>query len=120
MKALSVRQPWASLIAAGTKMIEVRSRRTSHRGPLLICASRFGDPADGRPRGVSLCIVDVIDCRPLRPDEDRSAACFLGTDRQWAWVLANPRQVDQVPVRGQLGLFEVETQTMPLVARDCS
>lgn len=39
MKGLSVRQPWASLIAAGHKDVENRSRRTLHRGVIAIHAS---------------------------------------------------------------------------------
>lgn len=39
MKALTVRQPWASLIAAGVKSIETRSWSTAHRGPLAIHAA---------------------------------------------------------------------------------
>ena len=42
MKALSVKQPWASLIASGKKSLEIRTWRTDHRGPLLIVASRTG------------------------------------------------------------------------------
>ena len=40
MKALTIRQPWASLIAAGVKTIETRSWRTSYRGPLAIHAGK--------------------------------------------------------------------------------
>jgi hypothetical protein len=39
MKALSVMQPWATLIALGAKRIETRSWSTSYRGPLAIHAS---------------------------------------------------------------------------------
>ena len=42
MRALSVRAPWAGLIATGTKTLEVRSRRTHYRGELLICESGGG------------------------------------------------------------------------------
>lgn len=38
MKALTIRQPWASLIAAGVKTIETRSWSTRYRGPLAIHA----------------------------------------------------------------------------------
>lgn len=38
MKALSVKQPWAALIASGEKPYEVRTWRTDYRGPLVICA----------------------------------------------------------------------------------
>lgn len=38
MKALTIRQPWASLIALGVKTIETRSWRTNYRGPIAIHA----------------------------------------------------------------------------------
>jgi hypothetical protein len=40
MKALSVKQPWAELIASGIKTIETRIWHTHFRGPLLICSSK--------------------------------------------------------------------------------
>lgn len=40
VKALSIHQPWASLIAMGLKHFETRSWTTNYRGPLLICASK--------------------------------------------------------------------------------
>lgn len=39
MQALTVKQPWASLVAYGEKTIEYRSWATDYRGPLLICAA---------------------------------------------------------------------------------
>jgi hypothetical protein len=38
MKALSLTQPWASLVVAGAKKLETRSWPTYYRGPLLIHA----------------------------------------------------------------------------------
>jgi hypothetical protein len=40
MKALSLTQPWASLVAIGAKRIETRSWGTRYRGPLAIHASK--------------------------------------------------------------------------------
>lgn len=40
MKALTIKQPWASLIAWGEKKIETRSWKTSYRGPILIHAGK--------------------------------------------------------------------------------
>lgn len=40
MKALSLTQPWAILIAIGAKRIETRSWGTAYRGPLAIHASK--------------------------------------------------------------------------------
>jgi activating signal cointegrator 1 len=39
MKALTLTQPWATLIAIGAKHIETRSWATSYRGPLAIHAA---------------------------------------------------------------------------------
>lgn len=46
MKALSIRQPWASLICRGTKDVENRTWKTKYRGKLLIHASSYKCPKD--------------------------------------------------------------------------
>lgn len=43
MKAISIWQPWASLIAAGAKRWETRSWATRYRGPIAIHAARHWD-----------------------------------------------------------------------------
>lgn len=40
MKAITLTQPWASLVAFGEKTIETRSWSTNHRGPLAIHAAQ--------------------------------------------------------------------------------
>lgn len=50
MKALSLTQPWATLVVTGAKRIETRGWETFYNGPLLIHASK-GFPADA----VALC-----------------------------------------------------------------
>lgn len=47
MMALTITQPWASLIAVGAKRIETRSWPTKHRGPLAIHAAK-SLPAEAR------------------------------------------------------------------------
>lgn len=116
MKTLAIRQPWATLIAEGTKTIEVRTWRTVYRGPLLIVAS--GEPyhlldVDRNsltlPTQCQVCTVDLIDCRPLTPG-DFAAACVPDSDPDaapgyFAWELANPRHVAPVPHLGKLSLY---------------
>jgi hypothetical protein len=41
MKALTLYQPWATLVAIGAKRIETRSWSTSYRGPLAIHAGKI-------------------------------------------------------------------------------
>lgn len=40
MKALTLTQPWATLVAIGAKRIETRSWQTAYRGPLAIHAAK--------------------------------------------------------------------------------
>ena len=46
--AMSVKQPWAALLVAGLKTIEVRTWSARQRGRVLIHAGKF---ADDRPEG---------------------------------------------------------------------
>src|SRR3954470_11772886 len=57
--ALSLKQPWAALLAAGRKTIEVRRWTTRYRGELLIHAANVDDE---RPEAWAL--VDEV-LRPL-------------------------------------------------------
>ena len=108
MKALTIRQPWASLIAQGDKTIEIRSWRTHYRGPLLITASgKTDDPAQpDLPRSCTICIVDLVDCRQAT-DADGAGACNEPWPDDYAWILANPRPVAELPVKGKLSIWQV-------------
>ena len=43
LRSITIRQPWASLIAHGAKTVETRPRPTSYRGPVLIHAGASAD-----------------------------------------------------------------------------
>lgn len=111
MKALSLLQPWASLVASGKKTIETRVWNTKYRGPLLICAAKGFDkkfPDEGQPRGVALCIVDVVDCRLMTSADEAGACCEVYPNAK-AWVLENLRVLEQpFPVKGMLNIFETD------------
>lgn len=108
MKALSLHQPWASLIAQGKKTIETRRWATSYRGPLLICSS--GRPViDGLPAGKALCVVDLVGCRPMTRADEKAACCDLYPGA-FAWVLDNRKRVQPFPVQGQQRFFDVDDE----------
>ena len=116
MKALSVKQPWASLIASGRKTIETRVWRTDYRGELLICASKRPD-IDGLPVGVALAVCRLVDCRPMT-DADAEAACCGKYPKACAWVLRDIRPIEPFPVHGRLMLYSVEPPApLPVSAR---
>jgi len=119
MKALSVKQPYANLIASGKKTLEVRSWRTHYRGELLIVSSKRSDVApDMEPKGCTVAIVTVADCRPMKK-LDKRAACADYQPEAFVWVLTNPRRVKPVPVKGSLGIYycDLEKEDLSFVRK---
>ena len=106
---LSLQQPWANLIADGSKTIETRTWGTSYRGELVIVSSM--KPAI-EPAGCAVCICRLVDCRPMTV-EDEVAACCDCDDGRWAWVLTDIRPVVPVPVKGQLQLYRRALTLIP-------
>ncbi|MCM0619811.1 ASCH domain-containing protein [Nocardioides bruguierae] len=127
MKALSVRQPWAWAILRAGKNIENRTRSTSHRGLLLIHASRsmaataehqqieqlahpLRIPPFGRPaEDTALKFGAIIGAVNL----DRVHTCD-GSCSPWAWpdathwVVSNPIVLtEHIDVPGRLGVWDV-------------
>jgi activating signal cointegrator 1 len=137
MKALSLTQPWATLVAIGAKKIETRSWSTSYRGPLLIHAAKrfpmgyrelcFEEPF----RSMLLC--GGVRCHPeslhlgsllavcrLENVISTEAAIRQGLGQRYerefgdysvgrfAWFLGGvDRLKDPIPYKGALGLFDV-------------
>jgi hypothetical protein len=104
MKCLSIKQPWANLIASGRKTIETRTWSTEYRGELLIVSSKI--PAIV-PAGAAIAIVDLIDCRRMLKSDEPAACCDLYPNA-YAWVFRNIRPVRPVAVRGSLGIYEID------------
>ena len=127
LKALTIPQPWATLIINGIKDVENRSRRTHYQGPLLIhSAKSFGRANEEAaldtiqthginmvdamllcsphwaPRGFILGTVDVVDC----VDNSSSEWAAFGP---WHWLLENPQPwPEPVPWRGRQGLWSID------------
>lgn len=109
-RALSVYQPWPQLILQGSKTVEIRSRPINYRGPLLICSSKKEWPHPlypNLPKGVAICLVDIVDCRLMVPEDSRTAF-YPFKEGMWAWCLAFPRLVPNIPIKGRQGIFFVE------------
>jgi len=106
MKALSIKQPWASMIISGEKTIKTRTWKTPYRGDLLICSSRQ-PRLPGHIYGHALAIAELYDCRPIAKADEISACCKI-YDGAWSWCLRNIRPIKPFPVRGQLGIYEVD------------
>ena len=115
--ALSVKQPWVNMIDRGEKTIETRTWKTNYRGPLVIASSQTPDTAAmpasecPGPFGMAVCIVELIDCRPMALFEDEHDACCRWDPDLFAWVFepGNVRHIEPpFAVRGRQGIFTVE------------
>ena len=106
VKAVSIKQPWADMIMAGKKKIEVRTWRTRYRGDIVICASQ--SPKSDRS-GVALCIADLYDVRPIKKSDETDACCTVDEKKQYAWCLKNIRPLKWFPkVKGKLSTYDIE------------
>ncbi len=103
MRALSVKQPYAELIARGAKTKEYRTWSRDFRGDLLIVASKSPheagfDDFDGDPAalvyGAAVCVVDFWK--------------VTGDEGDYAWHLRNPRRVEPVKITGYASIYNVD------------
>ncbi|MBI3397311.1 ASCH domain-containing protein [Candidatus Woesebacteria bacterium] len=105
-KALSLKQPWANLVASGKKTIETRKWSTNYRGDIVICSSL--NPKDPPPLGVALCVVELYDVKPMTKNDEKGA-CIKVYPKAHSWFLKNLRPINPpIPVRGSLGLFNLK------------
>lgn len=113
MKALSIKQPWANLIAAGKKTIETRTWATPYRGEILLVSSK--SPRI-HPAGFALVVAHLVECRPMTVMDRDAAQCDVYPGAI-SWVLQDVRAIEPFPVKGQLGVFDVHVtpgQLLPL------
>lgn len=120
MKALSIKEPWASLVVDGYKTIEVRTWSTGFRGWLAVHASskpvagwlqwmleehHEKIPALGYAFGAVIGAVRVIDCRPLSDDDEPAAMCeCAGLE---GLIVDAAVRIEPVTARGALSLWEL-------------
>lgn len=124
MKALTVRQPWASLVLSGAQQFVVRPAPTRYRGPLAIHSGarwdavpapywregnvlRSPDRCTPAPCGLVLGRVDLVEVVPAQDLADLLLAPCTPTD--WAWVLQAPAWFDEpVAAKGNLSLWNFD------------
>jgi hypothetical protein len=111
MKALSVKQPWANIIASGQKTIETRLWATDHRGELLIVSSK---KPKIEPAGFAVAVAKLVDCRPMTLADEMAAMCNI-YQNAFAWVLEDIRALQPFPVSGQLGVFDIDVPKDKLI-----
>src|ERR1019366_1397692 len=126
MRALSLYQPWASLLALGYKRLETRSWSTSYRGPIAVHASKrrlplywFGellpllrelhlDPAS-LPYGAMLATGRLAEVYPADLVRLTARERLLGdfSDGRYAWYFTDLVLLEPVvPVLGKRLLWD--------------
>lgn len=126
MKALTICQPYAELIARGTKLVENREWPTRYRGPLLIHAGKSKQWWDDSylirqtdvQWGAVIAVAHLAACLHI---DDIEAGDHDGaypwlrehehTSGTWCWILTGARRfAEPVPVGGKQGLWEIEVK----------
>jgi len=131
IRVLSILQPWAGFILYGSKTVENRTWRTTHRGPLLIHSSRSSvglnrgvddnwfqfagiirHNAKSRPEfttGAILGIANVVGCRPAEPNRPTVWHDFDPERKVYWWELVDAVLFQTpIPMRGQQGFWTVD------------
>lgn len=128
MKAITILEPWATLIVEGKKTIETRNWDTNYRGKILIHSSKtlmrssdyysyvscFVDSKEFH-RGCIIGEVELYDIVPVTKElvEAVSKTNYINlitsefSTCQYAWLLRNAKIYDKpIPIKGSLGLWE--------------
>jgi len=104
MKALCIKEPWATLILQGKKTIETRTWTTNYRGEILLCASKNPKSNISGKAFATAIIKDV----QIMSKHDEEAACCERYPKARSWFLENIKPIKPFRVSGQLGIFNVE------------
>lgn len=127
MKALSIREPYATLIKDGVKYIETRSFKTNYRGPLYIHTSKTKTKINDElipliksdfHYGCIVCKCNLVDCiymdekfinKVKKENYNNYISGYYEVGR-YAWILSDIEEVDPISVNGQLGLWNYEVK----------
>lgn len=124
MKVLTLKQPWATLVAKGIKKYEFRSWKTNYRGKILIHAGtgidkkeleKFKDLNLEFPSKRILAEVDLEDCLELNDElnkkiiAEQNIAYGSKYRTGYAWKLTNVKKINiGREIKGQLGLWNID------------
>lgn len=126
MKVLSIKEPFATLIANGKKKIETRSWKTNYRGEMFIHASGktlakeilSNDYIKNIIKNMSMnygniiCRCNLVDCiyvdeKCLKEIKQNSNEYLLGDYKigRYAWIIKDVTLIHPIPAKGQLNIW---------------
>ena len=128
MKVITIKQPFASLIANGIKEYEFRTWKTKYRGELLIHAGKGIDKIAMKkfeylnldyPSGCIIAKVNLVDCikiddnaRKILKEKNPLVYSHIINDKEWngyALKLENVEKITPIKINGQLGLWNYDS-----------
>ena len=126
MKVITLKQPWATLVAEGIKKYEFRSWKTKYRGKILIHAGigvdkeeldRYKNLNLEFPKGKILAEVEIVDCLPLTNElneqiiKENNIAYGNKKRTGYAWKLENIKKIhsDKI-IKGKLSLWDLDVE----------
>ena len=131
VKVLSIKEPFASLIANNIKHIETRSWKTNYRGEIYIHASLTINPLKGRDEikeivkdielkpSFILCKATLKDCVYMDQDflnkikkDHIEYICGHYEEGRYAWVLTDIKKIKPISVKGKLGIWNYEKEDL--------
>ena len=129
MKALTIKEPWATLIIDGYKKYEFRSWKTNYRGKILIHAGmseekdmlkKFKDYNLNCSKGMIIGEALLTDCILVTKEFEEELLKIDKTvygreshEMTYAWELENVIKYDKpIHIKGKLGLWNYEEETM--------
>lgn len=128
MKAVTICQPYAHLVALGEKPIENRTWPTHYRGEIAIHAGKSRDWLDEEDEkrypelafGAVIAVAQLVACLSLRVTSPWPAPFAHLMDHEhangpWCWVLADIVRIEPVPCRGAQGLWSLPADVDALV-----
>ena len=129
MKVLSIKEPYATLIASGNKLIETRSWKTNYRGELFIHASGTKLAKEYLTNqyvlntikdldmnfGNIICKVNLVDCIYMdqkfidyikqNPNEYYLGLYELG---RYAWIFEGVELIAPIKIKGKLNIWNYD------------
>ena len=124
MKVLTLKQPWATLVAEGIKKYEFRSWKTNYRGKILIHAGiGIDEEAMKKFAGLNLTFpskkilaeVEIVDCLFLDDELNKKIISenniAYGSKKRegYAWMLDNIKKINyEKEINGKLGLWNYD------------
>ena len=127
MKVLTIKEPFATLIAKKVKYIETRSWKTNYRGEIYIHAGLAKITKEIKERkglselysedelkyGYIICKCNLVDCVYMTKDfiemeKEKNLANFIVGRYEvgrYAWVLDNIETIKPIVAKGKLGIW---------------